>query len=360
MKQQTNISFFFRGWKMFFILLIPALAALLYFGPFLNKKNSQLTIGFGGDTMLGRLTNETISKCGYAYPWGNVLSLLQKTDLNIINLETTLTTSTNKTPKVFNFKADPDKVETLIVGNIDVVSLANNHILDFGVEGLQETIETLDNAEIKHVGAGRNISQAKKPIIITKNGIAIGVIGYTDNEPGWLATQEKPGTNYIEVGDIETVKKDIAALRKKVDIVIVSIHWGPNKRQRPTQKFQNFAHQIIDAGADIIHGHSAHIFQGIEMYNNKLILYDTGDFVDDYAVDETLRNDQSFFYTVTLSKHNEKINISNVQLTPLLIDNIQVNKATEEEKNEIIKRIQKLSLELGTKVDSKGNLQWIK
>ena len=342
--------------KFIIILITLAIVACLYFFISSTYKGSQVIIGFGGDTMLGRLTNEVTSQYGYVYPWGNVLPLLQKTALNIVNLETTLTTSTNKTPKVFNFKAEPDKVETLIVGNIHLVSLANNHSLDFGREGLKETIAVLNKAKIQHVGAGKNIQEAKKPVIITKNGISIGIIGYTDNEPGWLATPQKSGTNYIEVGDIETIRKDIASIRDKVDILIVSIHWGPNMRQRPTQEFQNFAHQMIDAGIDIIHGHSAHIFQGIEVYKNRLIMYDTGDFVDDYAVDNELRNDQSFFYQVTLCKIQEKTIICNVHLTPLLISNMQVNLAIGKEKDIILKRMQQLSLELGTNIGSEGTI----
>ncbi len=96
-----------------------------------------LKLGFTGDVMLGRLVNDTVSLYGYRYPWGNVLPILQKSDLNVINLETTLTKRSQAVPKIFNFKADPDKVQCLIEANIDVVTLANNHLLDFGEEGLQ-------------------------------------------------------------------------------------------------------------------------------------------------------------------------------------------------------------------------------
>jgi len=125
-----------------------------------------------------------------------------------------------------------------------------------------------------------------KSAFLSAKGIKIAVIAFTDNMPEWQATKTKP----------------------KVDILIVSAHWGPNMRQRPTKAFKEFAHAVIDAGADIFHGHSAHIFQGIEIYKGKLIMYDTGDFIDDYAVDDELRNDQTFLFLVTLSKNRiEKI-----------------------------------------------------
>lgn len=306
--------------------------------------NNFLVIGLTGDVMLGRLVNQQIDLAGYKYPWGNVLPLLRKNDINIINLETTLTKSTKKVPKVFNFKADPDKVQTLKEANIDVVNLANNHILDFSEEGLIETISVLDKAGIKHTGAGIN-KEAIKPVIIIKKNVTIGVIGYTDNEARWEAT-DKPGTNYAKVGDIKKIEPEIKKLRDKVDILIFTIHWGPNNRKRPTLLFRKFAHNVIDLGVDIFHGHSAHIFQGIEIYNDKLILYDTGDFVDDYYVTPSLRNDQSFLYLVDVNKSG----IKKVELISVLISNMQVNRATEENYRETVDRVIQLSKEFGTEI----------
>ena len=268
----------------------------------INTKNKYVTIGLAGDTMLGRMVNEVITLKGYRYPWGNMLPLLHSTDINLVNLETTLTHHTQPVPKVFNFRANPDRVQSLKEARIDVVNIANNHILDFGPEGLFETLEVLKQAGIEYVGAGHNDAEAREPAIISKNGIKIGILGFTDNEPDWLAGPNKPGTNYIRVGIIEPIQKAVSALRSEVDIIILSIHWGPNMREQPSQEFINFAHAIIDSGVDILHGHSAHVPQGIEVYNKKVILYDTGDFVDDYAIDTLLRNDQSCFFIVTVDK----------------------------------------------------------
>ncbi len=311
-----------------------------------------MLISFGGDTMLGRLVNERIDQTSFAYPWGNLLPLLLKNDLNIINLETTLTHSNETVPKVFNFKATPDKVETLSIANINICNLANNHILDFGISGLQETIDTLNHADIAYVGAGMNVKNAAKPVIIEHNGLTVGIIGYTDNEPGWKATDDKPGTNYIQVGDIATVKQQLDTFKDKVDLVIATIHWGPNMREKPTQAFIDFAHAMINAGVDIIHGHSAHIFQGIEHYRTGLIMYDTGDFVDDYAVDPELRNDRSFLFLVTVNKQG----IKEVRLVPTVISNMQVNIATDSDYDWCIKRMQQLSLSFGTHINNDGTV----
>ena len=312
-----------------------------------REPDNSLLIGITGDVMLGRLVNKKISTTDYAYPWGNILPLLRKTDINIINLETTLTTGTKKVPKVFNYKANPDKVQSLREAKIDVCNLANNHILDFSEEGLIETILTLDKAGIKHVGAGVDKTQALKPVIIKKKNITVGIIGFTDNEPGWQVRGNKPGTNYIKVGDIEKVKKEIEKIRNKVDVLVLTIHWGPNMREKPTREFQEFAHKVIDAGVDIYHGHSAHIFQGIEVYNNKIILYDTGDFVDDYYVDPSLRNDQSFLYLIEVDRNGLK----KVELVPVLISKMQVNKARGRNRRNILNRIKLLSEEFGTTIN---------
>jgi poly-gamma-glutamate synthesis protein (capsule biosynthesis protein) len=314
-----------------------------------------------GDTMLGRLVNEKISQTAYAYPWGNTLSILHKTDLNIVNLEGTFTVSEQKVPKVFNYKADPDKVAALKAARIDVVNLANNHILDFDIEGMAETLETLDAAGILHVGAGMNIDEARMPVLIEKSGITIGIIGYTDNESGWLATAKTPGTNYVKVGDIKRIKKDLDHLRLRADLVIVTMHWGPNMRAYPTQKFIQFAHDIMEAGADIFHGHSSHVFQGVEVYqtadNRKTaVLYDTGDFVDDYAVDSELRNDISFIFLVDAQKKDDGVILQKIRLVPTIIADMQVNVATGKQALQNLELMRKRSEQFGTAIDETGTI----
>lgn len=327
---------------------------------------AEIAIGFGGDLMIGRLVNDHLAHVSPGYIWGNVLPALRSDDLNIVNLEAALTHSNKILPKIFNFKALPRHVQTLLEGRIGAVNLAINHVLDFSESGLIETLETLENAHIPYVGAGRNLAEAARAVILTAGGIRIGILGCTDNEPDWEATADKPGTRYVEVGDIGALKSDIARLRDKADIVILSMHWGPNMKERPSRSFVSFAHALIDAGADIVHGHSAHIFQGVEVYKDKLIMYDTGDFVDDYYVDPLLRNDRSFLFVVKVGKEVSKeegdercrarlTKLQQLQLMPILISNFQVNFAKGNDAAETIARMRALSKELHTDLTADGD-----
>lgn len=331
-------------------IVILSFAALNWYSMNKNEEKASVIIGFTGDVMLGRLVNEKLQEAPFTYPWGDMLPLILKPDITIINLETTLTKSQKAVPKVFNFRSDPKNVNVLKVANINVVSLANNHTKDFGNEGLQDTINALDQKHILHVGAGLNKADAQKAVIITHNNIRIGILGATDNEPTWAATKTSPGINYFSVEHPEELFDSIKNVRKQVDILILSLHWGPNMRERPTQPYINAAHAFIDAGVDIIHGHSAHIFQGIEIYKEKLILYDTGDFIDDYHVDIHLRNDHSFFYIVEVTKNG----IQSFQVIPVQIKNMQVNRATNPEYSWSMERIQMLSQEFGTTINKDG------
>jgi poly-gamma-glutamate synthesis protein (capsule biosynthesis protein) len=280
---------------------------------------------------------------------------MKGTDLNIVNLETTFTLSNRKVYKEFAFKSAPDNVKSLISASISVASLANNHILDFANEGLFETINTLDQAGIKHVGAGMSLTDAAAPLKIQKKTFTVGLLGFTDNEPSWKA-DGGPGINYINIDNREDHSRVISAvkmLRKETDLVIVSIHWGPNMREKPPQEFITFAHILSRHGVDVVHGHSAHIIQGIECYNDSLILYDTGDFIDDYAVDPELRNDLSAFFILRVNKSG----LLDLQVIPTRIFQYQVNVARQEDHDWVIRRLQQLSLDFGTHINDEGRIK---
>lgn len=164
-----------------------------------------------------------------------------------------------------------------------------------------------------------------------------------------MAEEKRPGIRYLRIGDTREIQKDLEHLRPQVDVLIVTLHWGPNMREKPTQAFVEFAHFLVDHGADILHGHSAHIFQGVEVYRNKLILYDTGDFIDDYYVDPDLRNDHTFFYVVEINQKG----LVQLQLIPALISHFQVNHAQGEDKEAILERMKVLSKERGTELKEK-------
>lgn len=317
-------------------------------------KDDSIQIGLTGDVMIGRTLDKVIDEHGYEYPWGTVLPLMRNVDANIINLETTLTKSNRKVYKTYNFKATPDKVHSLLHANVSVANLANNHILDFATEGMLETIRTLDDANIKHTGAGLNYVEAGQPVFITRKGIRIGVLGMTDNEPEWRANGV-PGIHYVNLDDLQEKNRALKIIEKtkrEADVVVVSIHWGPNMRVRPSSLFVQFAHAMINSGATLVHGHSSHILQGIEHYKNGLILYDTGDFVDDYVFDSRLRNDLSAYFIVKANAQG----ILELRILPVHISNCQVNLARGQEYKQTLERIQFLSRAFNTTIQDDGVL----
>lgn len=314
-----------------------------------------ITLAFLGDIMLGRLVSKAIARFGFAYPWGNVRSVLREADLVCGNLECALTSETEQwtdgTYKPFYFRGEPSTVETLLAGRLDLVSIANNHIGDFGVRGLLETVQTLDAAGIAHAGAGASLATARAPALIGARGYGIAVVSAADYPVAWAAGPATPGLNHVEISvhdeDLAPVTAALADARRTADLVICALHWGPNMRLRPPPLFQAYAQGVIESGADIVWGHSAHVVQGVEMYAGRLILYDTGDFIDDYAVDRELRNDLSAIFLVRAAPPV----IEEVEMVPVRIDRCRVMLAEGADGEVILERITELSAELGTRVE---------
>jgi poly-gamma-glutamate synthesis protein (capsule biosynthesis protein) len=179
----------------------------------------------------------------------------------------------------------------------------------------------------------------------------MAVVAYGDYPEEWAARPGVPGLNFTRVstdtGTLAVVAESLKAAHQAADFVVFSIHWGPNIRERPPEGFKQFAHAVVDAGADLYWGHSAHIVQGIEVYRGKPILYDTGDFVDDYAVDPLLRNDLSALFRVMVAGSS----VARLDLLPVKIGTMQVSHATGPDREWIADRVRQLSAELGTRVE---------
>jgi len=310
------------------------------------------TLALTGDVMLGRLVNDVVARRGYAYPWGDMLPALRSADLLCVNLECALTRVTARWQgdrwKPFFFRAEPEAVETLRIAGVSFASLANNHIMDFGAAGLLETREVLTRACIAHAGAGTDVASASQPVVLHVRGWRVAVVAFADYPEAWCATDGAPGMCFTPVSphakDFTSVERAIVAARAAADFVIFSIHWGPNLRLRPPPEFQDFAHSVLDAGADVFWGHSAHLLQGIELVDGKPVLYDTGDFVDDYAADPVLRNDFSALFLLRCAPPS----VERVEIIPALIRDMQVVRATGPERTAIVRRLTDLSAELGT------------
>jgi len=311
-----------------------------------------ITLALTGDVMLGRGVNETLRAAPPEEPWGDVLPLLHSADLRIINLECAITEHKrpwSRTPKVFHFRADPLAVDVLRAARVDACSLANNHTLDFEEQGLLDTLEHLETSGIRYVGAGRNLEEAMRPALL-EEGVAL--VAFTDNEPPFAARPDKPGTSYLPVSlepeVLRRVEEAVMAAREAgANAVVFSNHWGPNMVQRPSESFRQFARAVVDRGADVYYGHSAHVFQGVEIYRGKPILYDTGDFIDDYAVDPNLRNDHSFLFRVCVDGGD----LNRLELFPVVLPYARVELAEGTERDDILNRMVGLSGEMGTAFD---------
>jgi poly-gamma-glutamate synthesis protein (capsule biosynthesis protein) len=268
-----------------------------------------LTLALAGDVMLGRLVAETLAAGDYTRPWGDLLPVLRRADLFCLNLECSLTRRTEPwtdgARKAFYFRADPAAVAALAAARVDFASVANNHIGDFGMAGLQDTLEALDRAGIAHAGAGADRARAREPLVLTAGDTRVAFVAFADHPPAWSATAAWPGINYTPVSlapeHFDEVRRAVVAARERADVVVFSIHWGPNMRAHPSAKFREFAHAVLETGVDVFWGHSAHVVQGVELRAGRFILYDTGDLVDDYAVDARLRNDLSALFLVRLA-----------------------------------------------------------
>jgi poly-gamma-glutamate capsule biosynthesis protein CapA/YwtB (metallophosphatase superfamily) len=316
-----------------------------------------IALGLVGDVMLGRGVDEALKDYRRSEKlWGDTLSVLEAADLRVINLECAITTHENpwsRTPKTFHFRADPSRaVRVLRAARIDACSLANNHTLDFEEEGLLDTLEYLDGAGIRYAGAGRDLEEAARPAILGgPDPEKVALLAFTDNEPAFAAGVGRPGTNYLptslEPEVLDRVEAAIAGAREAgADTILFSNHWGPNMVERPRDIFRRFARSVVDRGADVYYGHSAHVFQGVEVYRGKPILYDTGDFIDDYAVDDRLRNDRSFVFLVSV----EGGEFRRLKLSPVVLSFAQTRLATGGERREILRRMERLSAELGTRL----------
>ncbi len=202
-----------------------------------------------------------------------------KADLSIVNLENPLTRRGLPSEKQFNFRARPEYTRVLKAGGIDIVNLANNHIYDYSEQGLFDTIDFLDQAGIRHIGAGKNMAFARKPVFLKIKDVRIAFLGYyglRKHSGSHPATTDSAGT---ALRKLSYIKKDIKAVRDSADIVIVTLHWGIEKEHVPETDQIYFAHKTIQYGADLIVGHHPHVLQGIEKYRNGLIVYSLGNFI---------------------------------------------------------------------------------
>ncbi len=300
---------------------------------------------------------------GVSYVWGDALDILKelKPDVRIINLENSITTSDDPWPaKGIHYRMHPGNMEVIKAADIDCCVLSNNHTADWGFPGLLETLSSLKSTGITYTGAGHNIQEAQAPAIFDvpdKGRVLVFAAGHQSSgiPDKWTASPHQCGLNVIEVNgskSISQLAQQIRKFKRDGDVVILSIHWGSNWGYDVDPLFRQFAHDTIDqAGVDLIHGHSSHHALGVELYNNKVIIYGSGDFINDYeGIDgyEEFRGDLSLMYFVSMDM--ESGNVTDVTMIPTEIHHLQVHRASPENAEWLTNTMKRECRKLGSRV----------
>lgn len=321
---------------------------------------------------LAEQANGTIpAPVGFDYVWGDALRELDQAapHARIVNLETSVTTSDAWQPKGINYRMHPLNVPCLTAAGIDCCVLANNHVLDWGPAGLEETLVTLRAAGIATAGAGRSEDDARAPTVIGTPRGRVLVFGLASVDsgvpPGWAATGRTPGVNLLRDLSLASADEVVAHVRghwRAGDVVVASIHWGGNWGHDVPAVHRAFAHRLIDSGVvDVIHGHSSHHAKGIEVHERRPILYGCGDFLNDYegiSGYEEYRGDLALMYFVTLDRGA----LFRLRMIPLRIERMRLQRASETDASWLQETLDLGSAPLGARVALSGDgsleVQW--
>jgi len=233
-----------------------------------------LTLIAVGDIMLGGRARRRIREYGRDYPFSAVLPILQRAPIVLGNLEGPLAQKAQKQNRNFSYRVKPKVATSVLRAGINVVTLANNHLVDCGREGVLETLEALAAAGVTPLGAAANQNAAHEPVIREAGGVRIGLLGYYWNRR-CAATANLPGS---AMGVFEELETDIRQLRTRVDRVVVTFHWGRPYNPEPSPRARAKARFAIDCGAHAIVGHHPHIIQAFEVYRRRPIFYSIGNF----------------------------------------------------------------------------------
>jgi poly-gamma-glutamate capsule biosynthesis protein CapA/YwtB (metallophosphatase superfamily) len=294
-------------------------------------------LALAGDTMLGRGVAEELAK---RRPDSLVdpalVEITRAADLFVLNLECCI--SERGAPvrgKVFNFRAPPAAIETLLHLGVGCVTLANNHALDYGLDAFLDTLAYLRDAGIAYAGAGQDIEEARKPVVVR----GLPIVGFADHERSFAAGPDRPGIAFADLAQGVP-----AWLRANVPGALVCPHWGPNMEPSPLPRVRAAARELREAGAKLVAGTSAHVFQGVE----GNVLYDLGDFLDDYARHAELRNDLGLLFLVELEPDGPR----RIEAVPLKLEYAFTRLARAEEAGWIEERFRRACGEFGTDVQA--------
>jgi poly-gamma-glutamate capsule biosynthesis protein CapA/YwtB (metallophosphatase superfamily) len=306
-----------------------------------------VTVALAGDTMLGRGVARTLATAPpEALVAPEVRAGLGQADLVVLNLECCISERGRRWDapgKPFFFRAPPRAVELLVLLGVDCVTLANNHALDYGVDALADTLDHLTDAGIAVVGAGADLQQARRPAILAASGLRVAVVGVTDHPADFAAGADRPGVAYADLGR-QVPDWLLEGIREvDADAALVSPHWGPNMTAAPVRHVRRAATKLVEAGATLVAGHSAHVPHGVA----GRVLYDLGDFLDDYRVDPRLRNDLGLLFLATLDARGPL----RLDALPLKLEFCHTRLATGEDAAWMRRRFRAACATLGTTME---------
>jgi poly-gamma-glutamate capsule biosynthesis protein CapA/YwtB (metallophosphatase superfamily) len=311
---------------------------------------------------------------GFDYVWGEALDELKRAhpDVRLVNLETAVTTREEAWPhKDIHYRMHPANVPCLTTAGLDCCVLANNHVLDWGYAGLSETLSVLHAAGVHSAGAGHNATEAEAPAVLELwEGVRVLVFAFgvasSGVPPEWAATEERAGVNWFaDLSDrtVERIARQVSRYRRSGDLCIASIHWGKNWGYRISGSEREFAHRLIDTlGMHLVHGHSSHHVKGIEVYQNKTILYGCGDLLNDYegiGGYESFRGDLALMFFPTLDASG---NLMRLEMTPTQTRRFQIHRAPPDAAAWLAQTLNRECASLGTSVtqeaDGRLQLRW--
>lgn len=328
----------------------PASAARTTTPPTITLRKT-LTIAAGGDVIGDRDVGTFIDKHGGDAVLAGVAPLLRESQVAFINLESPLSNKgARNAAKEVTFRGRPALVQGLHTAGVDVVSLANNHALDWGSKALVDTVARLDAAGIAHAGAGGNLAAARAPALLETTSGTVALLAYTLILPeGFAAGTDRAGVNPGS-GHRERLLADISAAAKQADWVVVSFHWGIEYMGQASREQRALAHDAVDAGADLVLGHHPHVLQGLELYRNRLIAYSLGDFVFDHYSRVTGE-------TVVLEVELSSAGPPSFRVTPAYLSDSHgiPNVVTGTEANTILRRFSGFSADLGLQLKRTGD-----
>jgi len=312
-------------------------------------ENEEVSIVIMGDILLGDTVYPHLERSGFEYPYREIKPILEKADVAVGNLEFAVTTRGVKENKTWTFRAGPEVLPAMVEAGFDAVSLANNHAIDYGRQGLLDTLDNVKQAGMGLFGAGRDEKEAYSPWVVEKGGKKFAFLGFSRivRSETWKATPTQPGV--AETHQTDRALAAIQRAKENNDVVIVYPHWGTENTTKVEPYQRKLAQAYIDAGADLVIGAHPHMLQGLEQYKGKWIMYSLGNFIFQTIEERPLTWD-----TVILEAKFARDGQVDLKLHPFLTTAAQPKKMSAEAEKRLFQRLTDISFDV--KVNEDGTV----